>query len=66
MLQHLHRKFELYWDLSQELSIDKQTIGFQGRQKDRTHITFKDAGGGFQDDDICDLGYTYSFIYPND
>ena len=27
---------------------------------------FKDAVNGFQSDDICDRGYTYSFTYHND
>ena len=46
--------------------IDEQNIGFMGSDKDKLRITFKDAGGLFQDDDLCDHGYTYSFIYRND
>ena len=65
MLQNLERKFELYWEPARYLSINKQTIGFQSRHKDNFRITFKDAGDDFQDDDICDHGYLYSFIYRN-
>ena len=57
MLQHLHRKFELYWDPEQDLSTDEKTIGFQVRHKDKIWITFKDEGDGFQDDVVCDCGY---------
>ena len=66
MLQHLQRNFELYWDPARDLSIDEKAIGFQGRHKDKLRITFKDVGDDFQDDDICDHGYTYSLIYRND
>ena len=27
---------------------------------------FKYAGDGLQSDAVCDIGYTYSFIYHND
>ena len=56
----------MYWDLERDLSIDEQTIGFQGRHKDQLRIMFKDAGDGFQDDDVCNCRYTYIFIYHND
>ena len=46
--------------------IDEQTIGFQGRHKDKLRINFKDVGDGFQSGNACDCGYTYSFIYRND
>ena len=63
MLQHLQRIFELYYDPAQDLSIDKKTIGFQGRHEDNIHIMFKASGDGLQADDVCNCGYTYSFIY---
>ena len=58
MFQHRQRKFELYWDSARDLSIDEQTIGFQGRHKDKIKIMFKYVGDGFQADDFCDSGYT--------
>ena len=54
MLQKLQGNFELYWDPERDLSIDEQTIGFQGRHKHNLRITFKDAGDGFQADTFCD------------
>ena len=63
ILQPLQIKFELYWYSAQDLIIDKKNIGFQGRHKDKIHITSKDAGDGLQDDDVCDCGCTHSFIY---
>ena len=38
MLQHLQRNFELHWDPAIDFSIDEQTIGFQGRHKDKLRI----------------------------
>ena len=66
MLQHLQRNFELQWDLARYLSINEQTIGFQGRHKDKLQIMFKDSGDVFQPDAVCDCGYTYYLIYRND
>ena len=51
---------------AQDLIIDEQTIGFQGIRKDKLWIELKDAGDGFQADDVCDRCYTYSFVYRND
>ena len=66
MSQNVQRNFELYCEPAQYLSIDEQTIGFQVRNKDKLHITFKYAGDGFKDDNVCYCGYTYYFIYCND
>ena len=66
MLQHFHRNFKLYWYPARYLSIGEQNIGFQGRNKDNLWIRFKNAGGGFQDDAVCDHGYMYYFMYRND
>ena len=66
MLQHLQRKFELYWDPAHDLITNDQTIGFQGRHKDNIWITFKDACDGFQANAVCDCVYTYYLIYRND
>ena len=66
MLQHLQRNFEFYWDIEQDFSIDEKTIGFLSGHKNKLRIMFKDAGDCLQADDVCDRGYTYSFIYHND
>ena len=57
MLHRLQRNFELYLDPARDFSIDEKTINFQGRHKDKLHITFKDAGDGFQADSVCDCVY---------
>ena len=57
MLQHLQRNFYIYWYPAPDLRIDDQTIGFQGRNKDKLWITLKYAGDGFQYDTVCDSGY---------
>ena len=62
MLQRLQRKFELYWDPAQDLIINDKTIVFQGVNKDKLQISFKDASVGFQADGFCDCDYMYSFF----
>ena len=66
MLQYFERKFDLYWDPAQDLSINDKTIGFQGISKNNICITLKDANDDFQADSIFDFEYTYYFIYHND
>ena len=66
MLQHIQRRFELYWDPAQYLRIDEKIIEFQSRHKGKLRITFKDAGNGFQAEAVFYRGYTYYFIYCDD
>ena len=51
--------FPKAWKLGREFSIDKMTLGFQGRHKDKRRITYKRAGYGFQCDALCENGFTY-------
>ena len=53
------------WDCGEWISVDEQTIGFQGRHPDKLRITYKNEGDGFQCDAISDMGYTYSFYFRN-
>ena len=46
------------WELSHRLSIDEQTIGFQGRAAGAVRITYKTEGDGFQVFRIPFLGYS--------
>jgi hypothetical protein len=55
--------FKLAWILARSVSIDEQTIGFQGKHKDKRRITYKRAGDGFQNDALCQDGYTYQFYF---
>ena len=49
--------------MGRNLSVDEQTIGFQGRHKDKQRITYKKEGDGFLADTICGDGYTYAFYF---
>ena len=49
--------------LGRNLSIDEQTIGFQGHHKDKQRITYKKEGDGFLADALCSDGYTYAFHF---
>jgi hypothetical protein len=49
----------------QTVSIDEQMIGFQGKHKDKKRITYKAEGDGFQNDALCQDGYTYQFYFRN-
>ena len=40
-------------DLPQNLSVDEQTIGFQGRSAIKSSIKYKKVGDGFQADSLC-------------
>jgi hypothetical protein len=53
------------WNCGEWISVDEQTIGFQGRHPDKLRITYKQEGDGFQCDAISDDGYTYSFYFRN-
>ena len=57
--------FPQVWNLGQEFSINKMTIGFQGKHADKRRITYKRAGDGFQCDALCKNGFTYQFYFHN-
>jgi len=48
--------------LGRNLSLDEQTISFQGRHEDKQRINYKKEGDGFQADSICTDGYTYTYV----
>jgi hypothetical protein len=51
------------WIPGKWLSIDEQTLGFQGRSGIKLRISYKKEGDGFQCDALCDDGYTFSFYF---
>ena len=51
------------WKCGRIISVDEQTIGFQGRHGAKLRITYKREGDGFQCDALCDDGYTYTFYF---
>jgi hypothetical protein len=53
------------WTLGKTFSINEQTIGFQGKHKDKLQITYKKGGDGFQCGALCHDGFTYSFYFRN-
>jgi hypothetical protein len=62
----MNKIFADSWLLAQSISIDEQTIGFQGSHKDKRRITYKAEGDGFQNDALCQDGYTYQFYFRNE
>ena len=65
-LKHILRVSKEAWKCGKFISVDEQTIKFQGRHPDKLRITYKNEGGGFQCDALCSNGYTYSFYFPNE
>lgn len=53
-------------DLGENVSIDEQTIGFQGRHQHKLRITYKKEGDGFQCDVLCEDGFTFSVYFRNE
>ena len=64
-LRHIDTSSREGWLLGENVSIDEQTIGFQGRHADKQRITYKKEGDGFQCDAVCDSGFTFSFYFRN-
>jgi hypothetical protein len=65
LLRHMQQISMQAWDLGPDIAIDEQTIGFQGRHKDKLRITYKNEGDGFQCDAVCDSGFTFTFYFRN-
>ena len=43
------------------VSVDEKMIGFKVRHMDKIRTSYKNEGGGFQVDTLCDQGYKYAF-----
>ncbi|KAK3248219.1 hypothetical protein CYMTET_42311 [Cymbomonas tetramitiformis] len=54
------------WDLGENVSLDEQDCGFQGRSSLKDKIKFKKEGDGFLADCLCDSGYTWTFHFRHD
>ena len=57
--------FPKAWKLRQDFSIEKMTLCFQGRHKDKIIITYKRAVDGFQCDALFENGFTYQLHFCN-
>ena len=55
-----------YMDAWKEVSVDEQTIGFQGNHKDKKRIVYKAEGDCFQADTLCQDSFTFQFHYRNE
>jgi hypothetical protein len=63
LLDELNENASTMWIPGKWLSIDEQTLGFQGRSELKLRISYKKEGDGFQCDAVCDDGYTFSFFF---
>ena len=62
-LKHMHKVCKEAMHMGRNLSVDEQTVRFQGNHRDKQRITYKKEGNGFLADTICGDGYTYSFYF---
>jgi hypothetical protein len=65
LLNHMNKVSQSAWLLGSVVSVDEQTIGFQGHHKDKLRITYKAEGDGFQCDAMCQDGFTFAFYFRN-
>jgi hypothetical protein len=63
LFDELNDNASTMWIPGKWLSIDEQTLGFQGRSGLKLRISHKKEGGGFQCDAVCDDGYMFSFFF---
>ena len=54
------------WMCGFEISVDEQTLKFQGHHIDKLRISYKREGDGFQCDALCNDGYTFAFYFRNE
>ena len=66
LLEHTKQVSKAAWELGKEIACDEQTIGFQGKHKDKKKILYKKEGDGFQCDAVGEDGYTYCFYFRNE
>ena len=52
--QNILEAFKKWWVSGGDISIDEQTIGFQGKKNIKIRITYKRVGNGFQSETSCD------------
>ena len=49
-----------------DFSIDEMNMRFKGKHQDKRRITYKNEGGGFQADALCQNFLTYQIFMRND
>ena len=65
LLKHMLDVSKKAMVMGYNLSVDEQTIGFQGQHKDKQRITYKKVGDGFLVDALSSEGYTYTWYFRN-
>ena len=63
LLDELNDNAAKMWIPGKWVSINEQTLGFQGRSALKLRISYKKEGDGFQCDAVCDNGYTFAFYF---
>ena len=64
--QHIQTISQEAWICGIDISVDEQTLKFQGRHIHKLRISYKREGDGFQCDTLCSDGYTFDFFFRND
>jgi hypothetical protein len=63
LIQHLNKRCRDMWVPGKWVTIDEQTLGFQGASGMKLRISYKREGDRFQCDAVCDGGYRFSFWF---
>ncbi|KAK3251406.1 hypothetical protein CYMTET_21062 [Cymbomonas tetramitiformis] len=66
LLEVLRSNSEELYDPGEDISLDEQDAGFQGRCAFKDKIKYKKEGDGFLADCLCDDGYTWTFHFRHD
>ena len=65
LLKHMMRVSKEAIVMGQNISVDEQDIGFQGRHSDKQRISYKKVGDGFLVDALSADGYTFTWYFRN-
>ncbi len=60
LVDHHNKRCKDMWVAGKFLTVNEQTIGFQGMLGMKLQISYKHKGDGFQCDAVCNSGYTFS------
>jgi hypothetical protein len=66
IIKNIRKISPLAWDCGKNVAVDEQSIPMKGRHADKTRVTYKRTGDGFQCDAICDDGFTFSIYFRNE
>jgi len=66
LLKWMDYIFPLVWMAGLFFAVDEMTVEFKGMHKNKSRITYKNEGDGFQCNTLCDNGFCYQFYFRND